>query len=236
MRDDGAAPCDAAPLRRPRAILFDWDNTLIDTWAVIHDALGTTLVAMEQAPWTLDETKMRVRSSLRDSFPHLFGARWLEAERIFSDAYAAMHLERLTAMPGAQAMLDSLLHHGLYLGVVSNKKGPFLRREADRLGWSGRFGRLVGAGDAPRDKPAIDPVELALAGSGIPRDEAIWFVGDTDIDIDCAFNAGCTPVLLRATAPMEEEFGPGRLVRWVADCAGLARLVRQLGACQKARL
>lgn len=236
MRDDGRADGAAAVLRLPRAILFDWDNTLIDTWAVIHDALGTTLVAMGQAPWTLDETKTRVRASLRDSFPVLFGTRWEEAERIFSEAYAATHLSRLTPMPGAAAMLDALLGHGLYLGVVSNKMGPFLRCEADRLGWSPRFGRLVGAGDSPRDKPATDPVDLALIGTDIARGEDVWFVGDTDIDIDCAFNAGCTPILLRTTAPMKDEFGPGRLVRWVADCAGFADLVRQLRACQKARL
>jgi len=26
-------------MQRPRAILFDWDNTLVDSWAVIHEAL-----------------------------------------------------------------------------------------------------------------------------------------------------------------------------------------------------
>ena len=68
---------------------------------MIHDALGATLVAMGQSPWTLEETKTRVRASLRDSFPALFGDRWQEAERVFSDAYAATHLSRLTPMPGA---------------------------------------------------------------------------------------------------------------------------------------
>ena len=36
----------------PRAILFDWDNTLADNWAAIHGAMNATLVAMGQAPWT----------------------------------------------------------------------------------------------------------------------------------------------------------------------------------------
>ena len=30
-------------LRPPRALLFDWDNTLVDTWSVIHHALMATL-------------------------------------------------------------------------------------------------------------------------------------------------------------------------------------------------
>ena len=27
----------------PRAILFDWDNTLADNWAAIHGAMNVTL-------------------------------------------------------------------------------------------------------------------------------------------------------------------------------------------------
>ena len=29
-------------LPRPRAILFDWDNTLVDSWVTIHEALNIT--------------------------------------------------------------------------------------------------------------------------------------------------------------------------------------------------
>ncbi len=76
-------------------------------------------------------------------------------------------------------MLHGLAADGIFLGVVSNKTGALLRREADRLGWSGYFGRLVGAGDAAVDKPDAAPVRLALASSGIAAGEAVWFVGDT---------------------------------------------------------
>ena len=36
-RTELAAP---ARLPRPRAILFDWDNTLVDSWVTIHEALN----------------------------------------------------------------------------------------------------------------------------------------------------------------------------------------------------
>src|SRR5262245_26808223 len=134
------------PPSRPRAILFDWDNTLVDNWAAIHDALNASLAAMEQPTWTLAQTRARVRASLRDSFPAMFGDRWREAERIFHDRFAEMHLAGLDAVPGAERMLAAATAKGLYLGVVSNKQGPFLRSEASHLGWTGTFGRLVGAG------------------------------------------------------------------------------------------
>ncbi|MEE8084485.1 MAG: HAD hydrolase-like protein, partial [Alphaproteobacteria bacterium] len=76
----------------PRAIIFDWDNTLVDVWPAIHDALNTTFVAMDHPPWSLVETRSRVRESLRDSLPEMFGARWTEARKIFYDRYAAVHL------------------------------------------------------------------------------------------------------------------------------------------------
>jgi phosphoglycolate phosphatase len=81
--------------------------------------------------------------------------------------------------------------------------------------------RLVGAADTHEDKPAIAPVELALAGSGIARGPDVWFVGDADIDIDCAINAGCLPVLLRHEPPGADEFPVNKPGLHVRDCATL---------------
>lgn len=215
-------------LARPRAILFDWDNTLVDNWAVIHAALNVALTAMGHAPWTLAETRARVRASARDSFPLLFGDRWQEAQKIFYDSFQASHLEHLREMPGAGAMLAELAGQGIYLGVVSNKQGQYLRSEAAHLGWTGHFGRLVGATDAPRDKPAVDPVDMALAGSGVPRGPEVWFVGDADIDMACAVNAGCVPVLLRAEAPGAGEFADAAPARHLGKCLELIALVAKI--------
>ncbi len=217
---------DGAPaLRFPRAILFDWDNTLVDNWAVIHAALNSALTAMGQAPWSYAETRQRVRASARDSFPALFGERWEEAQKIFYDSFEAKHLEALREMPGAGDLLAGLGQSGIYLAVVSNKQGRYLRREAAHLGWTPRFGHLIGANDAPRDKPAVDPVDMALAGSGVPRGADVWFVGDADIDMLCAVNAGCCPVLLRHDAPGAGEFGAAPPLRHLPDCRALAALV-----------
>ncbi|HET7594109.1 MAG TPA: HAD hydrolase-like protein, partial [Stellaceae bacterium] len=161
--------------RRPRALLFDWDNTLVDTWDTIHHALVVTFTAMGREPWTMAETKLRVARSLRDSFPLLFGERWEEARKLYLDTFVAIHHERLKAIEGAATMLQALAADGFYLGVVSNKTGGILRREAEHLGWTPHFKRLVGAGDAALDKPHAAPVLLALDGSGIGAGET-WYV------------------------------------------------------------
>jgi phosphoglycolate phosphatase len=213
---------------RPKAALLDWDNTLVDTWPVIHDAMNATLAHMGHAPWLLDETRQRVRRALREAFPDMFGERWEEARDVFYRRFREIHLERLAIQPGAQALLEALTDKGIYLGVVSNKTGEHLRREAAYLGWERYFGRVVGATDAARDKPAAEPVQLALEGSGVSAGREVWFIGDTWIDMECAHNTNCIPILVRETPPTDEElkeFGPEL---HVADCAALTALVMRL--------
>ncbi len=207
---------------RPRALLFDWDNTLVDTWHAIHHALAVTFEAMDMVPWTFEETRQRVRASARDTFPGMFGARAEEATTIFYDSFEAGHLENLVERPGADDMLRRLHGLGYYMAVVSNKRGDLLRREAARLDWAGLFGALVGANDAARDKPAEEPVLMALGDSGVSLGNEVWFVGDTDIDLVCATNTGCVPVLLRSEPPRVGEFPGHAPAHHFVNCVGLA--------------
>lgn len=215
--------------RRPRALLFDWDNTLVDTWPAIHHALAVTFRAMGRQPWTYEETQVRVRASARDAFPALFGARAEEAAQIFYRTYEADHLANLRERPGAGAALHTLTgQDGLYMAVVSNKKGRLLRREAAHLGWAPFFARLVGAYDAPRDKPAPEAVLAALEGSGLSPGPEVWFVGDTDIDMRCAVNTGCIPVLVRPHPPGSGEFGETGPHAHYPDCAALLEALLEM--------
>lgn len=211
---------------RPRAILFDWDNTLVDSWATIHEALNHLMRAMAMPEWSLAETKANVRLSLRVAFPPLFGARWEAARDIYLARFREIHLDRLTALPGREAMLRRLAREGFYLAVVSNKTGELLRREVARLGWSDLFGSVVGAGDAAADKPEAAPVRLALAPSGVAAGDEVWFVGDTAVDIECALNSGCVAVLLGDVG--SEEFAHYRPHLSFTDGAGLFRRLEGL--------
>lgn len=216
-------------LPRPRAILFDWDNTLVDTWPCIGRATNLTLEAMGHQRWSEAELRVRVAGSLRDTFPGIFGDRWEEARDIFYRAFADVHLEMLEALPSAEELLRESADAGLYLGVVSNKTGKYLRAEADHLGWTGLFGRLVGAQDAARDKPAADPVHLALLESGITAGPDVWFVGDAPIDIACGRGAGCSTIFVDPKRK-ESTLGSGTVMEppdyTVTDCKALAGLVR----------
>ena len=181
-------------LPEPKAIIFDWDNTLVDSWPIIYNALVETFEYMGSKPWSLDETKERVGKSMRDQFPDLFGERWEEAGKIYHKSYKDRHLRDLITFPQAQELLEFLHSKDLYLAVVSNKQGSVLRTEAEHIGLASYFDKLVGATDAERDKPHPDPVLLALKGSGIEAGKHVWFIGDSVTDVECALNSNCTPI------------------------------------------
>lgn len=183
-----------ANLPRPQAILWDWDNTLVDAWRGVQAGMNAALRGFGLPEWSVEEVRARARLSLRDAFPAIFGAEWERARELFYTEVRARHLDVLTPLPGTQAALDAAAPWPL--GIVSNKQGPILRREAEHLGWASRFGAVIGAGDAAEDKPAAAPVLLALEKLGIASGPAVWFVGDTGVDMQAARAAGCTAVLL----------------------------------------
>lgn len=216
----------ADPQALPRAILFDWDNTLVDGWPCIHAAFNAALAWAGLPLRSPEETQARVRLSLRDSFPDLFGARWRQARDVYYAEFEARHLDMLAPLPGAGDLLEALAAQGVYLGVVSNKTGRFLRAEAAALEWGRYFGCLVGANDAAADKPAVDPVHMALAPLGIEPGPEVWFVGDADVDMRCAHAAGCVPVLVGRPLDNFEQFPPAYHYE---NCFILSNLVRRLG-------
>ncbi|MEE2954963.1 MAG: HAD hydrolase-like protein [Pseudomonadota bacterium] len=190
----------------PKAVLFDWDNTLVDTWPIIHDSMNVTLKQMGRSVWTLEETQERVRRSLREAFPEMFGEEWKRARNCFYERFREIHLKGLKELPGAESVLKIFHKKNVYLGVVSNKMGNHLRKEVNHLGWNKYFGGLVGATDAIADKPSVEPVIMALQGSGIEPSPEVWFIGDTKIDMECAYRSGCTGVFINKRIPNSGDF------------------------------
>ncbi len=185
--------CDL-PHIRPSVLLYDWDNTLVDGWVGITAALNATFTAFGQALWTVDDTRTRVRVALRESFPVMFGDEWERARDIFYDTFHRQHLDHVSPMRGVPEMLEAGLPWPQ--AVVSNKAGTFLRREVSHLGWGRYFRSLIGAGDASADKPDPAPIYLALSQLEQAPDAAVWYMGDTALDMQAARAAGVTAVLI----------------------------------------
>jgi phosphoglycolate phosphatase len=180
----------------PAAVLFDWDNTLVDTWKTIFYAINDTLLAFGLEPWSEEYAQANIQQSGREAFPKLFGARAQDAQKFFYKIVEEDNLQGLNPLPDAKELLEMITQKGIPMGVVSNKSSRFLRKEVHHLDWQHYFGALVGAGDALRDKPAADPVLLALSNLDIPVGQNVWMIGDAPVDWDSALAAGCQPVAI----------------------------------------
>jgi phosphoglycolate phosphatase len=178
----------------PTVLLYDWDNTLVDGWAGITASLNAVFGAFDLPSWSVADTKTRVRVSLRESFPLMFGDQWERARDLFYATLAEQHLQHVQPMPGVASALAA--GAAWPQGVVSNKTGRFLRAEVTHLGWDAHFRAVVGAGDAVADKPAPDPIHLALERIGAAADRTVWYLGDTALDMQAARAAGVTAVLV----------------------------------------
>jgi len=187
-------PDQRIKLRRPQAVIFDWDNTLVDSWPTIHTALNKTFEEWNMPTWTLEEAQQRVRHSMKDSFPELFGDDWKKAGERYRMNYMKHHIDNLTPLAQAEDLVKLLKESGVYVGVVSNKLGVILRREVEELGWVPYFGHIFGSGDVHEDKPSALPVHTILKEVNIEPDKDVWFVGDSIVDLECARAAGVQPV------------------------------------------
>jgi phosphoglycolate phosphatase len=230
MRREIVAGADTAGLLvpPPACILWDWDNTLVDGWAAIQHGLNATFREFAMPEWDRAMVLGRVRGSLRDTFPAMFGAGWERARDIFYAAVRGCHLDVLSPMPGAAAAIAAAAALAPQ-GVISNKQGALLRAEAAHLGWDRHFAALVGAGDAAADKPDPAPFALALGACGVAPGPRVWYVGDTALDMQAARAAGCRAVLLGdaahdggiAHAAPDARFADGHAL--AAALASLAR-------------
>lgn len=214
---------DIYPRKVPKAVLFDWDNTLVDTWLMCFEALNKTMTTYGHTPYTPEEFSRRPHASFRDSFPAIFDNKAGEAEQVFYNHIRANHLETIRPLPGAEKLLQYLRSKNVYIGVVSNKVGEVLRQEVFHLGWGKYFSKVIGSRDTAADKPSPTPVFEALKGSHVEASHDVWFVGDSSIDILCAHQSGCVPVSVgpHAAAPTDP-------IVHGKDCIKIAKMLTSL--------
>lgn len=202
-------------LPKPKAVIFDWDNTLVDTWPLIQTAIDKTMVEMGHEPWGLQKVRENVHKSMREYFPEIFGNDWQKAGEIYKNTYRSVHLEQIQLLPNALKLINHLEETEILQFVVSNKIGATLRKEAAKIAVDKKFFALIGATDAANDKPSRQPVELALLGTDLDatKDE-IWFVGDTITDVECAYNSGCRPIIYGHSIDQVSKTIPAEILKY----------------------
>lgn len=183
-------------LPAPKAFVFDWDNTLINSWDMIHDVMNYVLQKYRNETWTMEQIRSSTHHSAKDNFPRLFGEQAEEVLNDFRDYAYRVHpeyLNKIMPLPGALELLEFLKEQEIPCTIVSNKSADRLRLEVTHLDWDHYFKAVYGSTDFPYDKPNPYPAERAFEANNIEACHT-WFVGDTPADWDCARNSGSHPI------------------------------------------
>ena len=182
-------------LLKPKLVIFDWDNTLINSWDKLHHCLNYTMQILNMPAWSLSEVKRTMHKSSRDFFPQIFSDNWLKAKELFYEAYQLDSAAPVIPLKNAHLVLKILKDLGIKISIVSNKTGKYLRNEIKQLNWENYFEHIFGAYDHEEDKPSAIPVIKILNDLKIESGLHNWFIGDTIVDMQCAKNSGCYPIL-----------------------------------------
>lgn len=195
------------PNKLPQKVIFDFDNTLVDTKLAIHRAFNDTLQAFGHPIWSEEELTCNVKYSPRDFMNQVIGKEnEAKGRELFLEFYKSYSLDCLKPMSNALLLMQFFLENQIKLYVISNKRGYLLRHEIDNiLKWGSFFAKVVGSEDAAKDKPDPSIVEFTI---GHPATSDIWFVGDSDVDVKCGKLAGCFCILLHGKPSKDFEYLP----------------------------
>lgn len=183
-------------------MIFDLDGTLLDTLQDLAGAANRVCAARGWPQHPLSAYRRFVGNGIpklveRFSPPQHRDPAALAATRTaFSQEYAAHMREKTAPYPGISRLLDRLRAVGVRTAVFSNKDDAFTRQIVAEFFGPDAFAAVRGAVPDVPVKP--DPQGVLALLNGLRADpQTTLFVGDSDVDVLTAHNAGllCCGVL-----------------------------------------
>ena len=172
-----------------KAVVFDLDGTLIDSYDAIASSVNHVRAARQLPLMSSDEVRRYVGRGaeflLRETVP---SGNLAENVQLYKLHHPSVMVDLTRLLPDVKETLEQLHARGITLAVCSNKPVAFTRELLEHLGLNGLFATAVGPEDAPRPKPAPDMLEEVVRRLGLPRSQVLY-VGDMVIDIETARGA-----------------------------------------------
>lgn len=195
-----------------KAVIFDLDGTLLDTLQDLSDSGNDVLRAHGMPTHSTDAYRTFIgngmMSLVQDIFPPEHRpADGEESEAIlaeYREAYGRNWKKTTCVFPGMGALLDQLKAKGIPVGVLSNKAHDFTVKCVDAFLADWKWDVVLGARDGVERKPHPAGAIEAAALVGCEPGECAY-VGDSDVDMFTAVNAGMLPVAVSWGFRSEEE-------------------------------
>ena len=189
--------------RRPRAIVFDLDGTLVDSALDLAATLnrllerhGRTAVALADVRNMIGEGAAKLVERGFNKTGGMPNGSWT-LEKLTVDFLAdysravALHTR---PFPHVVDSLERFARAGIAMGVCTSKAGALTRQLLAELDLTRHFAAVAGGDDVPARKPDPSHVMHVLERMGVNADDAIY-VGDSETDVKTA-RAANLPVIL----------------------------------------
>lgn len=185
---------------RYKTVIFDLDGTLLDT---LEDLTNSVNYALEKNGY-LQRTLEEVRGFVGNGIGKLIERAVPEGvadscfQKVLDDFtknYKINCKQKTKPYEGIKAVLETLMESGIQMGIVSNK-ADYAVKELNDFYFNKYHMIAIGEKDNIKRKPAPDTVYTAMEQLEADASATIY-VGDSDVDVRTAENAGlpCISVL-----------------------------------------
>ena len=182
-----------------KAIIFDLDGTLCDTLPDIRTAINAMLTRLGYKTRSRADLLRFINNGARELVRRSLPKEVQRVEFIIDSAlasyeaeYAKCYCDKTKAYDGIKAMLMELKGRGYKLAVLSNKQDKFVKEIIDNVFGKGLFNIAQGQSNLPA-KPNPESA-LSIAKALGARPDKCLFIGDSDVDMQTAKNAGMLSV------------------------------------------
>jgi len=224
--------------RRPRAVIFDLDNTLIHSsidFRMMRSKVVRELLLCG-VPEDVVSEEITVISNINAGRDYLKGRKGavpiMEIDARLTDALTECELTAIPearAVEGASGLIHSLRKEGCKVGILTRGSRKYALAALEKTDLGNGFDVLVCRDDRPLDEAKPNPAALIQIAKDFDLEpEECLFVGDHVIDQQCAFGAGWEFVGVLTGSMSREQWEE-------ADCSQVVPSVAELDALLRAR-
>lgn len=183
-----------------KAVIFDFDGTIADTLDAIREAVNATMVRYGYPTHSLADIRSFINNGARElvrrAMPKDMQTDEALLDRVYADyhrEYGKTYLHTKHAYNGIPELIQELHDAGVRIGVLSNKQHAYVVDLSLQVLPQGSFDAAQGVVPNQPTKPHPYLSEKIAHDLGVRPCDCIM-VGDSDVDLLTAQNAGMTHV------------------------------------------
>jgi len=179
-----------------RALIFDFDGTLVDASRAISHAFNHALEQVGVSAMLTADIRAMIGRPLREMFqraqPEMGETGIDQLVHCYREAFAPVACSLSQPIPGLETMLAHFQAR-CALGIATSRMSNGAEQILGHLGFLSAFSVIIGLQDVTHPKPHPEPIHKAMQALGAMPEESIM-IGDVPDDMRAAKAAGTVAV------------------------------------------